>query len=410
MSPVFRYGVQSSVELDLPEDVLVARLDGPRDALVSNAAAAVTDALAHPLDFPPLAKMTVPGDRVVLAVDGDVPRLGEVVASTVRTLVESQVDPNMITLLRPANDRRNGAEDPRCRLPDELARQVHSKVHDPADSSQLGYLATTKGGEAVRLNRAILDADVLLPIGCRQNAALPDYHGVHTPIYPAFSDARTHQRFRSLGSADIHGPRKRHMTAEVNEVGWLTGVYFAIQVVPGPEGGILHALAGSVDSVDRRGGELYGAAWTCSVPRQASLVVASIEGGPAAQSWKNLGRALAVAEPLVDDDGAIALCCDLAEDFGPAMKQLAGARSRQEAVRDIQRQSPDDAMSALELAKALDRVRVYLLSRLDAEQVEDLEVGAIANVDELIRLTRRHPSCILLSDAPHAVVSRRDAD
>ena len=53
MSSVFQYGVQSSVELDLPEDVLVARLDGPRDALVANAAAAVAEALTRPLDFPP---------------------------------------------------------------------------------------------------------------------------------------------------------------------------------------------------------------------------------------------------------------------------------------------------------------------------------------------------------------------
>jgi hypothetical protein len=155
---------------------------------------------------------------------------------------------------------------------------------------------------------------------------------------------------------------------------------------------------------------LYASAWHRTVPRQASLVVASIEGGPSAQTWHNVGRALAVAEPLVDDGGAIALCCDVSEAFGPAMQHLAGARSRRDAVREIQRHKPDDAMPALELAKALERVRVYLLSGLDEDRVEELEVAAVANGEELNRLARRHPSCILLCDAPHAVVTRGDLD
>ena len=63
----------------------------------------------------------------------------------------------------------------------------------------------------------------------------------------------------------------------------------------------------------------------------------------------------------------------------------------------------DDALPAAQLARALDRGKVYFLSRLEASVVEDLEMIHVGNGAELARLARRHASCILLSNAQYAV-------
>ena len=90
-------------------------------------------------------------------------------------------------------------------------------------------------------------------------------------------------------------------------MGWLLGVNFTIQVIPGPGDEVLDVLAGEVDAVRRRGlravfGRLarHGAAprgvW--SSPRS--------KAAQGQQTWDNLGQALAAAARLVEEGGAIA--------------------------------------------------------------------------------------------------------
>ena len=107
---------------------------------------------------------------------------------------------------------------------------------------------------------------------------------------------------------------------------------------------------------------------------------------------------------LVEEDGAIAVCCDLAAAPGPALQRLIGAPSREEAVRQIRRDNPRDALPALQLARALETNRIYLLSRLDPGLVEDLEMIPIDGPEELVRLTQRSDSCLVLANAVHAMV------
>ena len=94
----------------------------------------------------------------------------------------------------------------------------------------------------------------------------------------------------------------------------------------------------------------------------------------------------------------------LGEPPGPALQRLIGEPSREEAVRQIRRDNPRDALPALQLARALDTNRIYLLSRLAPGLVEDLEMIPIGGPEELVRLTQRNESCLVLANAVHAMV------
>ena len=286
-----------------------------------------------------------------------------------------------------------------------LDRQIPTVVHDPSDRAGLAYLAADDHGEPIMLNRLLTDADVVLPIGCLQGAGSSGYFGIHTPLFPAFSDQTAVARFRRLDALGSNGPCKRDLSAEVDQVAWLLGVNFTIQLVPAAGDGILHVVAGQSDAVRRRGRQLYDAAWSWTVARRASLVVAAIEGGHAQQTWDNFGRALDTARTLVEDGGAIAVCCELAAGPGPAVQHLAAARSRQSALRQIRKERPADALPAAQLARALDQDKVYLLSRLDPSLVEELDMIPLVDGGELTRLVRQHRSCILLGNAPRAQVT-----
>jgi len=404
MPSIVRYGADASVHLELSDGVVLAECGTPPLVPLDDPAAAVARALAEPLDYPPLAQSTTPGDRVVLALEPGLPQAGEITATVVRSLVDGGVDPDGVVVLRTRADVEAGWGDPRRWLADEFNERITFITHDPTARNEMAFLASTEAGEPSLLNRAITDADLVLPIGCFHDPTAAGYHGIHGPVFPTFSDRRTLERFRSPASLDVQGPHKQKLLQEVDHVGWLLGVSFTIQVVPGPGGSLLHVLAGEAGSVRRRARELYEAAWRCSVPRRASLVVAAIEGSSTQQTWANLGRALDAANSLAEDGGAVAVCCDLTAKPGAAMQRLVGARSREAALKKIRKERPEDALPAAQLARTLDRVRVYLLSRLDSALVEDLDVVPIGGPDELIRLARQHQTCILLSNAPYAVV------
>jgi len=401
---ILRYGADSSVRLDFAKGVLPIEFGTPRDRPPDDLAAAVARVLNEPLEYPALAQCTTPGDQVVLALEHGVPQTPQLAAAVVQALVEAGVQPDGITVLRTQADIDTTTEDPCGLLPLSVRRRIMMAVHDPSDRNMLAYLASTEAGEPVLLHRAIHDADLVLPIGCLRAEQSRDYFGIHGAVFPTFSDEKTLARFRAPGLLAPGDKRKRELVREVDEVAWLLGVNFTVQVIPGSGSSVLHVVAGQSEAVRRRSCQLYAAAWNCSAPQRASLVVAAIEGNCQQQTWRNVGRALDAASELVEDGGSIAVCCELAASPGAAMQQMMGAESRRTAMGRTNRDRPEDAVPAAQLARALERGKVYLLSKLEASVVEDLEMIHVGNGAELSRLVRRHPSCVVLSNAPYAMV------
>jgi nickel-dependent lactate racemase len=399
---VLRYGTDSSVALKFDEGVPWEQCGTPDGVPLANPAAAVAAALEQPLEYPPLAQTTTPGDRVVVVLGSDLPQVAQITAAIIRALMTSGVDADGITILR-SEDDATGKENPLDLVSGPAAERVRILSHEPANRRNLAYLAASESGEPILLNRQLTDADVVLPVGCMQREHSAGYFGIHTTIYPEYSDHNTQARFRKHDRFIGNG-HHRELQHEVNHVAWLLGVNFSLQVVPAAGDGILHVLAGQSDVVRRQCRELYRAAWQRSVAQRASLVVAAIEGAPRQQTWENLGRVLESASSLVEEGGAIAVCCNLAAAPGPALQRLVGGPSREEAVRQIRRDNPRDALPALQLARTLQKSRIYLLSRLDPALVEDLEMIPIGGPDELVRLARRNRSCLVLANAVHAMV------
>jgi hypothetical protein len=144
------------------------------------------------------------------------------------------------------------------------------------------------------------------------------------------------------------------------------------------------------------------AAWDFEVSRLADVVVALIEGDAAQQTWQHLGYAASAATRVVKPGGAIVICSELEQGLGPALEQLVGAPDLDEALAEIQRQHPVDALTAARLVQALSQGKVYLISRLHEELVEELGMAPL-NASQLSRIVGRYASCIVLTNAQYAV-------
>lgn len=401
---LFRYGINSSVELDFAEGTTLDEIGIPRIEPLADVTAATASALAAPINYPAMAQSITPADRVVLALGRSTPHVADVIASVVATLIEVGVDPDGITVLQAPSEPGVKAGDP-CRLLQSAVRSRITRVtHDPADRRQLAYLAASKSGEAIFVNRALHEADVVLPIGCLRADDAAGYFGIHSSVYPVFSDTKTLQKFRGFATLEESGSRRHELCDDVDYAAWLLGVNFTIQLVPASGGCVLEVLAGECEAVRQRGRELFHSTWSCTASNGASLVVAAIEGDADQQTWENVGRAIHAASCFADEDGAIAICSDLTATPGPAMQRMACSSARSSTLRHIGKDRPFDALPAAQLAQALEQHRVYILSKLAPTTIEDLDMIPIAGPDELARLVKQHSSCTLLSNAQYVSV------
>ena len=405
---ILRYGIDSSVHLEPADGAVLVECGHPRGQPLDDLAGAVSDALAEPLEYPSLAQSITPADRIVLALGHGLPQAAEVTTAVIGSLIGAGVGADGITVLKTQTDIDAGLDDPRRLLDESLREKIALVTHDASDRQRLAYLAANDAGEPILLSRGLQGADVVLPIGCLGRETAAGCFGIHDTIYPTFSDERTLARFRSLKLLSARKSPRKSLVAEVDHVAWLLGVCLTIQLVPAAGGSVLHVVAGQSEAVRRKSRNLYAAAWNQPAVPRADLVVAAVEGGADQQGWQNFGRALQSATDLVEDGGAIAVCCDLAAAPGPAMQRMIGARSREDALDDIRREPPADALPAAQFVRTLDRARVYLLSRLNPTVVEGLDMIHVADGDELARLVRQHESCILLANAPHAMVSAHE--
>lgn len=401
MASQLRYGLDSVLELDVPEGALVAECLAPHGDALKDPAAAMRSALAEPLNFPPLSQAVIPGDRVVIAIEADVPQAATIVGAVVESLLGAGIVAKDICILFSAGGPSRLADALLSGLPADLRDQIEVIAHDPAHRDQLSYLAAGDNGEGIYINRRLFDADVVLPIGCVRVEGAPAYFGVGGTLFPTFSDAAALDRFHAPAIESQHDDVVRRRR-EAHEVAWLLGVMLTIQIVPAAGGGVLHAIAGNAESVERRATDLCKQAWGFEVPRSAELVVAAIEGGEDQQTWENVGRAVAAAARAVADDGAVAVCTELSSQPGPALEWISRARDLPDALRHIRKQHSADATAAHELAALLQRARVYLLSRLEESIVEELGLAPVGEAADIGRLVRRHRSCILLGNAQYA--------
>lgn len=362
---------------------------------LADPAAAVRLALAEPIDFPPLAAGIVPGDRFAIAVDRDVPGVASIVRGAVEAIVEAGIEPPDISIVTTDEITLQLCRDELSNL--DPAPQF--LVHDPSDEQNLCVIGMTKHGQEMRVNRAIFEAEVVLPIACTRVKG----RGAYGSLYPAFSNAEAVAKYRTPAMQKDVAPIKGKKS-EADEVGWMIGPSMVVQVVPATNNTVGHVLAGEPQAVAREARKLCRERWSLRSPQQVSLLIATVTGGPAAQTWANIGRALAVAERIVGEDGAVAICSNLEESPGQSLGRLIGSDDLSATQRKISHDHAADSLTAWHLSRALQRGPVYFLGQLAAETVEDLGLAPIEGVEDLVRLASRHESFTVVGDAQHAVV------
>jgi nickel-dependent lactate racemase len=395
-------GATRHLEFDVPaENVLPLHRTDPAPAL-ADPAEAVRAALEHPHDYPALRRALTPDDHVTILVDETVPQLPRLLVPILDHLRDAHIEPEAVTLLcLPPSSGQPWLEE----LPDEY-QDVRVEVHQPADRRSLAYLATTKQGRRIYLNRSAVDADQLVVLTRRTFDPLLGYAGGEMAIYPGLSDEATRDEMRPRLHAEAPTHKRWPVSREAKEVAWLMGAPFLVQVIEGSDGDVAHVVGGPVESTEE-GQRLLDARWRVEVDRYADVAVASMTGDPRRHGADDFARAFFAASRVVRPGGTVVLLTEAAPELGPALRMLRDNDEPAAALTDLFAEKPADLATGFMWSSAAGHAHLYLLSGLADDVVEELFATPLEDAAQVQRLLARDAMCVFLPDAHKTLASVR---
>ena len=389
----------TSESLTALDDKRFVRPQTITDSAGVDLATLLADALNQPLDYPPLRESVFVGDTVAIVLQRDLPKPKVVLNALLDYLLTLNVEPSDITVVLPGV-----LADPFGIKPDEfqsqvvegeehttpppifpLQREFHSincQVHDPENPNGLAYVCANEAGEPVYLNRVLVDADVVLPVG---GPIIDRDSSFQNCVYPAFGSSAAIARF--LDGASL---AERH--AETELANDSLGAFFSIQMVAGPGENVTQVISGARQLVVASAAKESAELWSVDIDQTFDAAVLTIESRAYDQSWQNFAAALEIGSKILNDGAPIVVWSDLA--YSPDRNTRKACQAKfAETISDSLPQPMQ------RLAAILKDHPVYLRSRITRATIEELGLTVIETVDELNRLTSASDRCLILRDA-----------
>lgn len=380
--------------------VEIAR-DADLDAL-DDADELLRAALERPVGLDaPVRRAVTPDDRVAIVVDEKLPNVGVLVGVILEHLDSAGIPSAQVTLVvPPPGGRQEWIDD----LPDAFD-DVHVEVHDPDDITRLAYVATTKSGRRVYLNRTVTEADFVIILTRRGYHPTFGPAGGEMDLFPVLSNAETRTAF-AHPPADTEPPDRR---AEATEVLWLLGNPFLAQVIEGFGDEVAEVMVGMPGSA-AHGVKRLEAHWKCFAEGEADLVIAAVSGDPARTSLFDLAAAVNTARRAVAPDGRIVLLTEAAPMLDEATELVRRADAPSAALKKVRAANLDEPLAAQLWARAANSASLFVASDWPAEVVEELFATPIAKPSELQRLIDAASKVAIIPDAHKTRIEVENAE
>jgi nickel-dependent lactate racemase len=400
MRVTMNYG-RNRVELEVDASRAIAGAR-PADSGVADPVAAVRAALETPFEYPALRQALTPDDHVTVIVDEQLPGLAQLLVPVLEHLTGAGVVAEAVTILvPPSTTGQPWVND----LPDEF-QEARVEIHDPNDRKRLRYLATTRAGRRLYLNKGVVDADQIVVLAGRRYDPVLGYSGAEGAIFPALADAETRLVVAGHGRLAVPSDEVWPTAKEAAEAAWLLGAPFFVQVIEGSGDGVAAVVAGSLEA-STEGRRRLEERWLLPVAAAADIVVAGVSGDPARHTFADLAAAAASAARVVRAGGRIVLLSEVAAP-GPELDLLRGVDDPGEVASRLGENPLLEQLAVARWAAAAGHARLTVLSGIDAEAVEELSATPLQNAAQTQRLLDAGGTCLFLDDAHKAIAILAD--
>ena len=371
----------------------------PARPAVPDVRRAVIDSLERPAHFEAFRRALTPDDRIALVVDESLPHLAEPIGGVLEYLSTAGISPAAVTAVSPPNSAQPWLND----LPDALS-DLQTELHHPDDRPRLSYLNATKEGHRIYLNRTVVDADQVVVLSGRPYDPLLGHGGAAGELYPGMADAEAVRTLVPKLTPQTDPGGSFPTVAESDEVAWLLGSPFFVQVIEGEGDDIVGIVSGLKDAIPD-GTALQDAVWKTAAPALADTAIVALSGDPARHDFAALARAAACGARAVKQDGTVIILSEADSDLGDATDVLRRCDDPPDAVKMLFQKKPADAAPAVQWAWAAGRAKLYLASEIRPTTVEEMFATPLTGPKDVQRLLDAPGTCLIVREGHKSWVS-----
>ena len=310
-----------------------AQVVTPREvAGIEDEAAALDAALAAPTDSPPLAELAA-GKRRVVVTHSDITRAtpnDRILPVLLRALEAAGVARGDITLINALGTHRPQTDaELRKMLGDGVVDRYRCRQHDAWDDAELVAAGATGRGNAIRLNRTVMEADLVIFTGFIEPHFFAGFSGGPKGALPALAGSES--VLTNHGYAMIGDPRAtwgitdgNPIWEEMREAAALIEPLFLLNVTLNTDGRITGVFAGDVVAAHRRGCDFVRDSAMVAVDEPFDAVVTTNSGYPLDQNLYQTVKGMQAARGIVRSGGAIIMAAECSDGL-PEPRPVRGA-------------------------------------------------------------------------------------
>jgi hypothetical protein len=138
------------------------------------------------------------------------------------------------------------------------------------------------------------------------------------------------------------------------------------------------------------------------------LAVVAIDAAEGGTTWDHVGAGLASAQRIVARGGRVVVLSELDREPGPALELLRKQQFSREAMSQVRRLASEDLLSSMQIASAVEWARVFFLSRLPGDVIDELSMAPLDHEREALKLLSGDESCVFLGGAQHTWTEIRE--
>ena len=293
-------------------------------------------------------------------------------------------------------------------LPDSILKyRVIS--HDCDDGANLVFLGNTSRGTPVWCNQIFAHADLRISLGNLEPHQFMGFSGGAKTAAIGLAGRETVTRNHSMmldPKSNIARYDDNPARQDVEEIGKMVGVHFALNSVINETKQIVAMLAGDPREVMRRGIPIVLNLYQAKVDAPFDVVITSPGGHPKDINLYQAQKALAHATFVTKENGTVILCAACPEGTGSLHYEewVADKTSHAQVIEAFKHEGYRiGAHKAFQIARDAIRERVLFITEMQSDLVSKLLLTKLAGIDEALSIALRDlPPNVRIGILPYA--------
>lgn len=314
-------------DLEVPDRNLAEVLSPKPSQALPDLDAAIRAALDAPIGQPPLDSWVKPTDRVLIVSD-DTTRLTPVhrmLPALLRRLNRVGVpDANVECIMALGTHRYMTDEEMRAKVGDAMFARIRVFNHLWRDPRALVDLGTSTQGTPLLVNRAVVEADVVIGLGTIVPHHIPGFSGSSKIIQPGVcgdrTTAETHLLSCESGGDSYLGVEDNPVRRDMDDMADRVGMGTIFNAVMNDSGGVVGLFFGEMRSAFQAGVKLAREIYGVEYREVPDIVLANSH--PCDLDFWQSHKALYPAQRMVKPGGTIIVCTPAPEGVSPVHTEL----------------------------------------------------------------------------------------